>query len=114
MVNEFIVVLLMERNVEKMFFNIVIYLIEGGVGVFGNIVVFIMYMKYIVDKSGLRYFIFILVFVDFFGCLLNVIEFYLDNIMMYIYLSVVLCKILLFFMILIVGFLVYLIFLIVL
>lgn len=56
MANESIAVLLTERNAEKMFPNTVIHLIEGGIGVFGNIVVLIMYTKYIADKSGSRYF----------------------------------------------------------
>lgn len=110
MANESIAVLLTERNAEKMFPNTVIHLIEGGIGVFGNIVVLIMYTKYIADKSGSRYFIPILALVDLFGCLSNVIEFHLDNTMMYTYPSVALCKIILFLMIMTAGFSAHLIF----
>lgn len=110
MANESIAVLLTERNAEKMFPNTVINLIEGGVGVFGNIVVLIMYTKYIADKSGSRYFIPILALVDLFGCLSNVIEYHLDNTMMYTYPSVALCKMILFLMILTAGFSAHLIF----
>lgn len=58
---------------DRFILNIVIYFIEGVIGVFGNIIVFVMYFRYIVDKNGIRYFIFVLVVVDFMGCLLNVV-----------------------------------------
>lgn len=110
MANKSIAVLLSERNAERLFPNTVIHLVEGAIGVFGNIVVIIMYTKYIVDKSGSRYFIPILALVDLFGCLSNVIEFHLDNTMIYIYPSAPVCKILLFLMVMTGGFSAHLIF----
>lgn len=110
MANESIEVLLSEKNAEKMFPNTVIHLIEGVIGVFGNIVVLMMYTKYVTDKSGSRYFIPILALVDLFGCLSNVIQFHLDNTMTYTYPSVALCKLLLFLMIITGGFSAHLIF----
>lgn len=79
--------------------NTVIHLIEGAVGVFGNIIVLIMYSRYIADKSGTRYFIPILAVVDLIGCLSNVVQFQLDNTMRYTYPDVHLCKTLFFMMI---------------
>lgn len=92
----------------------VLDLIVGVFGFFGNGIVFLMYIRYIIDKSGIRYFILILVLVDFIGCVLSVSSFYLDNMMRYVYLSVNFCKILFFLIIMFGGFFVYLIFVIVL
>lgn len=99
MANKTIQVLLSERYSEKLFPNTVLDLIEGGIGVFGNITVLVMYSRYIVDKSMTRYFIPILAFVDLLGCLSNVVHFHLDNTMRYIYPGVHLCKTLFFLMI---------------
>lgn len=92
----------------------VLDLIVGVFGFFGNGIVFLMYIRYIIDKSGIRYFILILVLVDFIGCVLSVSSFYLDNMMRYVYLSENFCKILFFLIIMFGGFFVYLIFVIVL
>lgn len=104
--------LLSKRYSERLVPNTVIHLTEGAVGVFGNIIVLIMYSRYIADKSGTRYFIPILAVVDLIGCLSNVVQFQLDNTMRYTYPDVHLCKTLCFLMIMSGGLSAHLIFVI--
>lgn len=57
--------------------NTVLNLIEGGIGVFVNITILVMY---VVDKSMNRYFVPILALLDLIGFLSNVLHFHLDEI----------------------------------
>ncbi|XP_022312604.2 uncharacterized protein LOC111117723 [Crassostrea virginica] len=84
--------------------NTFVHVIAGAFGVFGNALVLFVYSRYIQDNSGTRYFIPILAFVDFVGCVSNVTQFHLDNTMRYIYPNVYLCKVLSFLMIMTGGF----------
>ncbi|XP_062577680.1 orexin receptor type 2-like [Saccostrea cucullata] len=83
---------LSEKYSELLLPSTVIQIIAAIFGVFGNVLVLLMYTKYIEDKTGCRYFIPILAVVDLLGSLSNVIEFYLDNTMRYIYPGAFLCK----------------------
>lgn len=91
--------LLSKRYSDRLIPNTVIHLTEGAIGFFGNIIVLVMYSRYIADKNGTRYFIPVLAVVDLMGCLSNVVQFQLDNTMRYTYPDVHLCKTLLFLMI---------------
>lgn len=91
--------LLSKRYSDRLIPNTVIHLTEGAIGIFGNIIVLVMYSRYIADKNGTRYFIPVLAVVDLMGCLSNVVQFQLDNTMRYTYPDVHLCKTLFFFMI---------------
>lgn len=89
--------LLSKRYSDRLIPNTVIHLTEGAIGIFGNIIVLVMYSRYIADKNGTRYFIPVLAVVDLMGCLSNVVQFQLDNTMRYTYPDVHLCKTLFFF-----------------
>lgn len=91
--------LLSKRYSDRLIPNTVIHLTEGAIGIFGNIIVLVMYSRYIADKNGTRYFIPVLAVVDLMGCLSNVVQFQLDNTMRYTYPDVHLCKTLFFLMI---------------
>lgn len=91
--------LLSKRYSDRLTPNTVIHLTEGAIGIFGNIIVLVMYSRYIADKNGTRYFIPVLAVVDLMGCLSNVVQFQLDNTMRYTYPDVHLCKTLFFLMI---------------
>lgn len=85
MENKVILILYTVCTILRGFFsNTVLNLIEGGIGVFGNIIVFVMYF---VDESTMRYFISVLALVDLIGCLSYVLYFHLDNTIRYIYLG---------------------------
>lgn len=99
MASETIQDILSKRYSDRLTPNTVIHLTEGAVGVFGNIIVLVMYSRYIADKNGTRYFIPALAVVDLMGCLSNVVQFQLDNTMRYTYPDVRLCKTLSFLMI---------------
>lgn len=99
MASETIQDLLSMRYSDRLTLNTVIHLTEGVIGVFGNIIVLVMYSRYIADKNGTRYFIPALAVVDLMGCLSNVVQFQLDNTMRYTYPDVRLCKTLSFLMI---------------
>ncbi|XP_052694816.1 5-hydroxytryptamine receptor 2A-like [Crassostrea angulata] len=91
--------LLSKRYSDRLIPNTVIHLTEGAIGIFGNIIVLVMYSRYIADKNGTRYFIPVLAVVNLMGCLSNVVQFQLDNTMRYTYPDVHLCKTLFFLMI---------------
>lgn len=91
--------LLSKRYSDRLIPNTVIHLTEGAIGIFGNIIVLVMYSRYIADKNGTRYFIPVLAVVDLMGCLSNVVQFQLDNTLRYTYPDVHLCKTLFFLMI---------------
>jgi hypothetical protein len=78
-------------------------MIEAVFGIIGNLVVLLVYTKYVQDKTVTRYFIPVLAVVDLVGCLSNVVYFYLDNTMGYTFPSVYLCKLLSFLRIMIGG-----------
>ncbi|XP_062585243.1 trissin receptor-like [Saccostrea cucullata] len=96
--------ILSDKYSEQLLPNTMVHLIEAAFGIFGNSLVLLMYTKYIQDKTGTRYFIPILAFIDFIGCVSNVTQFHLDNTKRYSYPDVYLCKSLYFSMILTGGF----------
>ncbi|XP_062578675.1 bombesin receptor subtype-3-like [Saccostrea cucullata] len=83
---------LSKQHSEKLLPNTIVQMIGAVFGIFGNSLVLWLYGKYIRDKSGSRYFIPALAFVDLVGCVLNAIHFHLENIMSYNYPGVHLCK----------------------
>ena len=80
--------------------NTVIQQITGVFGILGNIIVLLMYTRYIHDTKGTRYFIPILALVDLAGCISNVTKFQLEDTMRYFYANLWLCRALQFFMVL--------------
>jgi hypothetical protein len=81
---------------EELLPNTAIEMTEAVLGIVGNLVVLLVYTKYIQDKTVTRYFIPVLAVVDLVGCLANAVYFYLDNTTRYVFPSVHLCKVLLF------------------
>ncbi|XP_062578674.1 thyrotropin-releasing hormone receptor-like [Saccostrea cucullata] len=93
---------LSEQHSEELLPNTILQLIAAVFGMFGNTLVLLLYGKYIQDKSGSRYFIPALAFVDLVGCLSNAVHYYLDDTVYYNYPGLSLCKTL-YFLILFTG-----------
>jgi hypothetical protein len=83
--------------------NTVVEMSEAVFGIVGNLVVLLVYTKYIQDKTVTRYFIPVLAVVDLVGCLSNVIYFYLTNTMKFVFPNNYTCKTFLFLRIMTAG-----------
>lgn len=84
--------------------NIVLMFVGIMVGVIGNIIVIVLYVVCINDKRGDCYFILIFVLVDCLGSVLNGVFYVIDNFYIFSFFSEILCWVLLFSFIFILGF----------
>jgi hypothetical protein len=87
-------IILSEKYSDSLLPNTVVEMVEVLFGIVGNLVVLLVYTKYIQNKTVKRYFIPVLAVVDLVGCMSNAIYFYLHNTMQYVFPSVYLCKLL--------------------